>query len=114
MLPNMVRSQSELLIFNAQTGAVTGEIPDLGAYVRLLGYAADGKSLWTGSFTSEPAMIGEDTPDGTLRVQQWAVPTFWPPAWLLAVTCLALLIAVADYRHSYCRLRKKCVSAASN
>jgi hypothetical protein len=40
------------------------------------------------------------TGPGTLRVQQWAVPTGWPPAWLLGVTALGLFLMAADYRRS--------------
>jgi WD40 repeat protein len=102
--PDLGQSQNELLIFNAQTGAVTGYLPDLGPFVDLLGFTPDGKSLWTRSFVAAPAMLtdGSDgmvsAPDGILRVQQWAVPNLWPPAWLLAVTSLAIALVVFDWR----------------
>jgi hypothetical protein len=44
--------------------------------------------------TELPQMIG----DGTLRVQEWAVPAGWPPLWLVGVTALGLVLAVADWR----------------
>jgi hypothetical protein len=38
-----------------------------------------------------------------LEVQQWAVPTGWPPAWLFAVTVVALLLIAADWRRAWQR-----------
>jgi hypothetical protein len=42
-------------------------------------------------------------------VCQWAVPSGWPPLWLLGVTALGGLLAVADWR----RVRRRLVTAGA-
>jgi WD40 repeat protein len=97
---------SDLLIFDTRTGTVTGRMPRLSGFAHLLGVAADGRSVWTMTFTAEPARMSAGksgdavSPDGTLRVQQWALPFSWPPAWLIALTGAALMVLAVDFRRS--------------
>jgi WD40 repeat protein len=103
--------RSELLTLDARTGTVIGRVPGLGANAFLLGVAADGRSVWTTTFTAEPFVMSGGTsggtawPDGTMCVRQWEMPTSWPPSWLLAMTAAALLALAADvvYARSRCR-----------
>ena len=50
--------------------------------------------------TPDPPDAGRPatTGDGTLRVQEWTVPSSWPPWWLLGGTALGVLLALADWR----------------
>jgi len=76
-------------VHDITTGAELGRIPADGS---ILGFSHDGHTLWTYS---------QDRDRGTgqqmLEVQQWAVPTGYPPAWLLAVTTVGLLLIAADW-----------------
>jgi WD40 repeat protein len=83
--------RGELVFFDATTGAVRSQIGPLPIGTHLIGFGPDGRTVWTFTYTADPS-----AGDGALRVQEWAVPTSWPPAWLLAVTALGLLLAVAD------------------
>jgi hypothetical protein len=104
--------RSELAFFDARSGAVRGRIGDLPAGTCLIGFGPDGRTVWTFRHTPAAAAPAATVPapgpnlpplvqvsttgDGTLRVQEWAVPPPWPPAWLLAVTALGLLLAIGD------------------
>jgi WD40 repeat protein len=98
----------ELVAFDATTGAVAGRVGGFEARTRLIGFGPDGRTVWTMSHIpdsplpnpwSEPARPLPETV-GTLRVQEWAVPTGWPPLWLVAVTTLGAWLIIADWRRS--------------
>jgi WD40 repeat protein len=111
-------ARSEVVFFDARTGEVTGQLGGLPAGTRLLGFGPDGRTVWTLTYTPgvlSLAMLPDNgqpwiAPDGTLRVQQWAVPSPRPPAWLLALTALGVLLAAADFRRT-CRRRAATVGA---
>ena len=98
----------ELLIFDARTGVIMGRNAVLSTRSSLLGFAADGRSVWTMTYTAQFTPGGYllrdrngepvDEPDGTMCVQQWAVPTGIPPLWLLAVTVFSVALAIFDWR----------------
>jgi hypothetical protein len=106
-------SRCELVFFDARTGAVSGRIGGLEAGTHLIGFGPDGRTDWTFTHTLDPppsvpaAAPGRPwvsqmvaTGDGTLRVQEWSMPSPWPPAWLSGVTALGVLLVAADWRHS--------------
>jgi WD40 repeat protein len=80
---------------DATTGAVRGQMEHLPDGTRLIGFSPGGRTIWT--VTRIP---DDDGGDGILRVQEWAVPTGWPPWWLVAVTAVGVLLAIADWRRS--------------
>jgi hypothetical protein len=77
------------------TGADLGRVPALGNW---MGFAPDGRSVWTYGQTANPAR-GEVR----LQVLQSAVPASGLPAWPVGVTALAILLAAADRWHARCR-----------
>ena len=89
----VARYQRFVQLFNSATGAELGAFP-LHESTRLLGFSPDGQTLWT----SRPDPPNR-SPHG-YRYEGWAVPTAWPPAWLLAVTVLAILLVIADWYRS--------------
>jgi WD40 repeat protein len=109
--------QSEVLFFDARTADATGRLGRFAAGTRLLGFGPTGQTVWTLTYTQgekDPASLsGNGEPwsylDGALRVQEWAVPTGWPPPWLLAVTAVGVLLAVADWRRER---RRRAVATA--
>jgi hypothetical protein len=82
-------------LFDLTTGSEAGRVP---SGITLIGFSPDGRSLWSGSQT----VVGDTS---LMVVEQWAVPTGRPPAWLLAVTALGVLLAVADWRRTRRRRR---------
>ena len=94
-VPAVVPRQYEVQLFATDTGAERGTRTVAGDDVSLLGFAPDGASFWTAARTTDPA-----TGDAVRLVERWAVPSPSPPAWLLTVTALGLLLAVADHRYS--------------
>jgi hypothetical protein len=85
--------------FDAQTGAERA-VFDQGGEGRLLGFSPDGQTLWTSAFVAETA----DGQQGVAVIRGWVTPSPWPPAWLIAVTAGAGLLASADYRYSRRRM----------
>jgi WD40 repeat protein len=83
-------------LFDTETGQERGFHSGTGDNVRLLGLSPDGNSFWT------------QTPAPDPLVERWAVPSPWPPAWLLTVTAFGVLLAVADRW----RWRRRRVAAA--
>jgi WD40 repeat protein len=83
---------SSVQLFAADSGRLLAALPECDEdNFQVLGFAADGRTLWTTHVVRSGA--------GDRRVfQQWAVPTGWPPVWLLAVTALVVLLAVVDWR----------------
>jgi hypothetical protein len=57
----------------------------------LIGFGPDGRSLWV--YRQDWDQRSRPSP---FHVRCWAVPSPWPPAWLLGVTALGGLLAVAD------------------
>jgi hypothetical protein len=108
----LVDERRAIAFFDATTGMVYGQIDDLPADTHLIGFGPDGRTVWTMTHVLNPPspppppnaplwnylpdMIG----DGTLRLQEWAVPTGWPSPWLVALTALGLPLAVVDWRRS--------------
>src|SRR5262249_33112655 len=79
-------------LIDLTTGAEAGRVP---SGTTLLGFSPDSRSLWSYSQRMEGT-----TGQSVLEVEQWAVPTGQPPAWLIAGTALGVLLAVADWRHA--------------
>ena len=108
-------ARSQLLVFDAASGRILSRNTVLPAPAMLLGFAADGRSLWTMTYLrpalSPGALLrhanGQASyePDGTMLVQQWSVPTELPPWWLLTITVVAAGLVVIDWRRS--RRRRK-------
>jgi WD40 repeat protein len=80
----------EVRLYDLATGADAGRLPADG---RVLGFAPDGRTLWT--YAEKP---GAAFNQPVLEVCQWAVPTGRPPAWLFTVTGVGLLLIAADWR----------------
>ena len=79
---------SRAAVYDLTTGVELGRVPSGSVFI---GFSPDSQSLWSYSQS-----VDEASGRTVLEVQQWAVPTGRPPAWLLAVTGLAVLLAVAD------------------
>jgi WD40 repeat protein len=93
---------ADVRVYNLTTGRETGRVPMDGG---VLGFAVDGRSFWT--YTQTPTTINYPRANPTtLEVRQWAVPTGWPPAWLLTVTAVGFLLIGADCR----RDRRRCAA----
>src|SRR5262249_13290249 len=91
---------SRAAVYDMTTGVELGRVPSGSV---LIGFSPDSQSLWSYSQS-----VDEATGGTVLEVQQWAVPTGRPPAWLLAVPGLpALLAAAAGWRR-----RRRRVTAA--
>jgi hypothetical protein len=90
-------------LYDLATGAGIGQVPSGHIF---LGFAPDSRSVWT-------CLQDRDRPDGktVMQVRQWALPPSWPPAWLIAVTVLAILFLIADLRRA--RRRQGLPSAAA-
>jgi WD40 repeat protein len=85
---------ADVRVYNLTTGGETGRVPTDGG---VLGFAADGRSFWT--YTQMPTTINYPRANPTtLEVRQWAVPSGWPPAWLLGVTVVGVLLIAADWQ----------------
>jgi WD40 repeat protein len=94
-------ARSELVFFDATTGAVRGQLNDFPNTTLLIGYSPDGRTVWTMTYVPDLDPMDMDAiREGTLRVQEWAIPTGWPPLWLVALTTLGVVLVVADWRHS--------------
>jgi WD40 repeat protein len=76
--------------YDLETGAATGQARVADT---LIGFAPDSQSLWS---YSTPTVGGQSE----IQVRQWAVPSSWPPAWLFAVTAVAILFAIVDWHRS--------------
>jgi WD40 repeat protein len=79
------RPRSYARLIDLTTGAEAGRVP-CGA--TLLGFSADSRSLWSYSQSA------------VLEVEQWAVPSPWPPLWLVSATAIGVLLIVVDWRRS--------------
>jgi WD40 repeat protein len=78
-------------LFDTDTGAERAAWTVSGYHCgRLLGFGADGRCVWTEVHASDPAQAA-----GVRAVQFWDETTGRPPAWLLAVTALGVLLAAA-------------------
>jgi hypothetical protein len=97
------RLKSYVRLTDRHTGADLGRVP---ALPQGIGFAPDGRSVWTCDQTADPA-------SGEVRLHVWqsAVPPPGPPAWLLGVTAVAVLLAAADRWRS--RRRRAGLSAAA-
>lgn len=82
--------RGDVRLYDLATGADAGRLPADG---RVLGFAPDGRTLWTYAEKSGGSI---DRP--VLEVCQWAVPTGQPPIWLLGLTVTGLLLVIADWR----------------
>jgi hypothetical protein len=82
------RTSDYVLFYDLSTGAVVGRSPSLE---QLLGFAPDGRSVWT---CSNRAADGEPG----LRVWQSPVPPWRPPWWLIGATVGTFVITFADWR----------------
>jgi WD40 repeat protein len=102
-LPLTLPHRYVVQLFATDTGAELGTRTVPGDDVSLIGFAPDGASFWTAARTADPA-----TGEAVRLVERWAVPSPWPPAWLLAVTAFGVLLAVADRWRS----RRRRVAAA--
>jgi WD40 repeat protein len=100
--PYVGEARYDLAVFDATTGAERGHIGNLPPGTHLIGFGPDGRTAWTMTHTPDPPAEGQrgGTGDGTLRVQEWAVPTGWPPLWLVAVTTLGVVVVVVDWRRA--------------
>jgi WD40 repeat protein len=88
-------THTHVKIVNMMTGAEVDHIPTDAA---VLGFAADSRSFWT--YTQTPTTINYPRANPTtLEVRRWAVPTGWPPAWLVALTVVGILLIAADWWH---------------
>jgi hypothetical protein len=107
---------SELLVLDSSTGSLIGGNLVLPYGSNLLGFAADGRSIWTMFYNRSQVSPftylggnpnGEPTyePDGTMVVQQWSLPSPRPPWWLIAVTVIGVSLIFADL----CRSRRLAV-----
>lgn len=104
--PRLVPQRFLVHLFDAQTGAeriVFSQTCDTNDYY-LLGFSPDGLTLWTGE--SRCALNGVPTQPYAIVVRGWAVNRSGPPTWLFAVTAVAFLFVVADWR----RGRKRAAS----
>jgi WD40 repeat protein len=102
-------NQESIHFYDLATGASRGRVPtDTPLFTpsflnppwndhvgSLLGFSPDGQSLWSYGLSAEGA--GDKA---RLRVRQWAVPSRWPPAWLIGVAALGVLLAVVDGWHA--------------
>jgi WD40 repeat protein len=87
-------THAHVKIVKMATAAEVGRIPTDAA---VLGFAADSRSFWT--YTQTPTTVNYPTTNPTtLEVRQWAVPSGWPPAWLVVVTAVGILLIAADWQ----------------
>lgn len=84
----MTKEQFVVCLYDTSTGRRRAVIPtwDTGEPT-VLSFAPDGQSVWT----VEPF-------GGALRGRRWAIPSGWPPAWLLVATAAGILLLIADWR----------------
>jgi WD40 repeat protein len=75
-------------VFDLTTGADLGRTPWSES---LIGFGPDGRTVWGYSQSGDP-LSGRIV----LAVEQWGVPSRWPPVWLIAVTAFAVLLAAVD------------------
>jgi hypothetical protein len=91
--PPAPRHRFAVQLFDTATGAERAAWTVSGYFHgNLLGFAADGRSVWTEVHATDPAVER-----GVRAVQLWDGPTGRPPVWLVAGTVLAGLL-VARFR----------------
>jgi hypothetical protein len=82
------RLRAYVRLTDRHTGADLGRVP---ALPQGLGFDPDSRSVWSHDQTADPASGAV-----WLHVRQTRVPPPGPPAWLVGLTVLAVLLAVAD------------------
>jgi len=102
-VPVLPRNRLKIQLFEAETGSERAAWTVSGYFGgRLLGFAADGRRVWTETHATDPA-----NSDGERAIELWDETIGRAPAWLLATTVAGLLFVVTDWRRNQSQRDRK-------
>jgi WD40 repeat protein len=89
--PPLPRHRFKVQLFDTDTGAERAAWTVCGSFRgQVLGFGPDGRSVWT------EAHVTEDVWKRDVRVLELWPASGWPPLWLVGLSALGVLLAVAD------------------